>query len=77
MKERQTGIDIVKAIATFLIVFIHFFMSIGYYQTPIVSNKMIVMTFLRWGGLVAVPLFVLAIRYLNSKKVADKVDYMS
>ena len=46
MKERQTGIDIVKAIATFLIVFIHFFMSIGYYQTPIVSNKMIVMTFL-------------------------------
>ena len=77
MKERQTGIDIVKAIATFLIVFIHFFMSIGYYQTPIVSNKMIVMTFLRWGGLVAVPLFAMATGYLKSKKVADKAHYMS
>ena len=77
MKERQTGIDIVKAVATFLIVYLHFFMCIGYYQTPIASHKMIAMTFLRWIGIIAVPLFLIATGYLKSKKTADRSHYMS
>lgn len=77
MKERKTGLDIIKALATLCVVLVHFFMSCGYYQTPIVSYKMYVMTFVRWGGMIAVPLFLMSTGYFKAGKKINKTHYMS
>jgi len=76
-KERETGIDIVKALATFFVVCAHFYLSCGYYQTLIASNKMYAMTFFRWGFMVAVPLFLMSTAYFKSGKTVSKAHYMS
>lgn len=77
MKERETGLDIVKAFATFFVVWVHFYLSIGYYQTPICSYKMYTMTFFRWAVLIGVPLFLMATGYFKSNKQVTKNHYMS
>lgn len=77
MKERETGLDIVKALATFLVVCVHFYLSIGYYQTPIATPKMYVMTFVRWGCMAAVPLFLMSTGYFKAKKTISKSHYIS
>ena len=76
-KERENGLDIIKALATFFVVAVHFYLSCGYYQTPIISLKMYVMTFVRWGGMVAVPLFLMATGYFKAGKKPDKKHYMA
>ena len=76
-KERENGLDIIKALATLFVVCAHFYLSCGYYQAPIVSNKMIVMTFARWGFMVAVPLFLMSTGYLKINKQVTKAHYMS
>ena len=77
MKKRETGLDIVKALATFFVVCTHFYLSIGYYQTPIVSMKMYAMTFVRWGFMTAVPLFLMATAYFKSNKTVGRAHYFS
>lgn len=77
MKERKIGLDIIKSLATFFVVMVHFYLSCGYYQFPIASNKMYIMTFVRWGGMIAVPLFIMATGYFKSKKVVSKAHYIS
>lgn len=76
MRERETGLDIIKALATFFVVWIHFYLSIGYYQTPICSMKMYIMTYFRWGVLIGVPLFLMATGYFKSEKTVSKSHYM-
>ena len=77
MKERKTGLDIVKALATLFVVCAHFYLSCGYYQTPIASTKMYVMTFVRWGFMVAVPLFLMSTGYFKDSKTVSKAHYFS
>lgn len=77
MRERETGLDIIKALATFLVVCVHFYLSIGYYQTPIVTPKMYVMTFVRWGCMIAVPLFLMCTGYFKANKTVCKSHYIS
>ena len=77
MKERENGLDIIKALATLFVVCAHFYLSCGYYQTPIISNKMYVMTFARWGFMTAVPLFLMCTGYFKIGKKATKSHYMS
>lgn len=77
MKKRESGLDIIKALATFFVVCAHFYLSVGYYQTPIISMKMYAMTFVRWGFMTAVPLFLMSTAYFKSNKTVSKGHYMS
>lgn len=77
MRERETGLDVIKAAATLFVVCVHFYLSVGYYQTPICSLKLYAMTYCRWGFIVAVPLFLMATGYFKSSKNATKDHYMS
>lgn len=77
MKERESGLDIIKAFATLFVVCTHFYLSCGYYQTPIISNKMYIMTFCRWGFMIAVPLFLMCTGYFKANKKVTRDHYMS
>jgi len=77
MKERETGLDIIKALATFFVVMVHFYLSVGYYQAPLITPKMYVMTFVRWGGMAAVPLFLMCTGYFKANKTLCKSHYIS
>lgn len=77
MKQREIGLDIIKALATLFVVCAHFYLSCKYYQYPIASNKMYVMTTVRWGFMTAVPLFLLTTGYLKGNKTVSKAHYMS
>lgn len=77
MKKRESGIDIIKALAVLFVVCVHFYLSCGYYQTPIASKKMIVMTVMRWGFMTGVPLFIISTGYLKSTAKISKKHYMS
>lgn len=77
MKTRENGLDIIKALATLFVVCVHFYLSVGYYQTPMISNKMYAMTFFRWGFMTAVPLFLMCTGYFKVNKTVSKSHYMS
>lgn len=76
-RDRETGLDIVKAFATLAVVSVHFYLSIGYYRAPVISMKMYVMTFGRWFFIMGVPLFLMATGYLKCRKKPEKKHYMS
>lgn len=75
--KRETGIDIIKALATLFVVCVHFYLSCGYYQAFIATPKMYIMTFCRWGFMTAVPLFLMSTAYFKSRKTISKSHYMS
>lgn len=77
MRDRETGLDIIKALATLFVVCVHFYLSVGYYQTPIVSAKMYVMTAVRWGCMIAVPLFLMCTGYFKINKTISRKHYLS
>jgi len=76
-KTRESGLDIVKALATFFVVAIHFYLSCGYYNAFIASTKMYVMTCGRWLFIAAVPLFLMATGYFKINKTVSRSHYMS
>lgn len=62
--EHSSSIDVVRTAAAFLVVFVHSFLAIDYYQTPLNDSVMIGMTMVRWFALICVPLFMIITGYL-------------
>lgn len=77
LKNRSTGIDIVKTVAVIFVVCAHFYLSCGYYSEPLISMKMYVMTYFRWFFLIAIPLFMMLTGYLKGNKTISKAHYFS
>lgn len=75
-KPHFAGIDIVKVLAVFLVVCIHFFLYNGFYQTPIQEEKQMVYICLRWIAYCCVPLFMITTGYLMKNKTLCKKHYM-
>ncbi len=67
-KVRNINIDIIKCIAVFLVVSVHFCLHNGFYNTPISCPRMYVMTALRTFSMMCVPLFLLITGFLMYKK---------
>lgn len=76
-KKRESGLDIAKALATFFVVAIHFYLSCGYYNAFIASPKIYVMTCGRWLFIAAVPLFLMSTGYFKINKTVNKSHYLS
>ncbi len=72
---RNIAIDLIKTMAVLFVLSTHFLWGAGYYQTPIASKIMILMTFMRWGFLICVPLFMIATGYLNRDKQLNRKYY--
>ncbi len=76
-KQRETGLDIVKSIAAFFVIGVHFYLNCGYYSEPLITKKLFVMTNARWLFMICVPLYIMVTGYLKSNKTICKKHYMS
>lgn len=66
--ERNVGADIIRCLAFFLVVSVHFFLNSGYYYVAVEGPRMFVMTFMRNFSIICVPLFMTLSGYLMRKK---------
>ena len=57
-KPRFVGIDIVKIVACFLVVSVHFFLYSGFYSTPITADFGQKEIYIRWICYCCVPLYL-------------------
>ena len=68
VKPYYAGIDIVKILAVFLVVSIHFFLYNGFYYTPLTDRSCVVPIVFRWFAYTCVPLFMISTGYLMKNK---------
>lgn len=67
-KKRSAGLDVIRTVAVFFVVSVHFFLYNGYYKTPVNSAQMFFATAFRDIFYACVPLFMLLTGYLCSNK---------
>ena len=75
-KPRFVGIDIVKILACFLVVCVHFFLYSGFYNEPITQEFGQVAIYVRWIAYCCVPLFMITTGYLMKNKTLSKKYYL-
>jgi len=75
-KKRFAGVDIVKILAGFLVVTVHFFLWSGFYGEPIDDKSDIAPIALRWFSYTCVPLFMIVSGYLMKNKTLSKKYYL-
>lgn len=73
--KRDTTLDIIRIIALFCVISVHFFLNNGFYEEPVFGKKMFAMVIMRTGLMVCVPLFMVLTGYLMRKKVLSKKYY--
>ena len=70
---RNKNIDLIKSIASFFVILVHFFLNTGFYNLKTINNIVTVSFILKNIAVVCVPLFMLVTGYLmNEKKVSKK-----
>lgn len=75
-KPYYAGIDIIKIIAAFFVVGIHFFLYSGFYNEPVNDTKFMFPIACRWIVFTCVPLFMIATGYLMKNKTLSKGYYL-
>lgn len=73
--KREFGLDLIRAMATFFIVAVHFFLNSTYYDTKMTGKTMLIITVFRWLFFICVPLFIILTGYLKSNKKINKEHY--
>ena len=72
---RHTGLDIIKALAIFFVLAVHFFYNTQFYRTPLEGTDMALQTFMRMTFLMCVPLFLILSGYLLANKEPGKKHF--
>ncbi len=73
MKERNINLDLIRSVAIFSVLSVHFFLNNGFYNYPIVEGRMYIMVAMRTFFMICVPLFLILTGYLmNKKKISAK-----
>ena len=72
MKKRNIQIDIIKVLAVFLVILVHFYLKNGFYDLDYHSKIMKISLVLRNFGMVCVPLFIMTTGYLLRDKEYSK-----
>ena len=67
-KERNYSLDIIRILATFFVVSVHFFLHTGFYAQPVEGKRMLVMVIMRTLFMTCIPLFLMLTGYLMNKK---------
>jgi len=75
-RKREVNLDLIRAVAAFLVISVHFFMNIGYYNQPLEGKRMLLMTVARMGFMTCVPLFLILSGYLCRKKELNVRYYL-
>lgn len=75
ISRRNINIDLIRVVAVFFVISIHFFMNVNYYGEMFLGKKMFVFTCLRTISMICVPLFLLLTGYLMNDKTLSKKYY--
>lgn len=67
-KERNYSLDIIRILATFFVVSVHFFLHTGFYAQPVEGKRMFIMVIMRTLFMTCIPLFLMLTGYLMNKK---------
>lgn len=76
-QRRLTGPDIVRTVAAFFMVSVHFFVECGYYGTVLDTPVMFIMTAGRWLFMSCVPLYMMLTGFFKCNKEQDRAHYLS
>ena len=76
IKKRNINIDLIKCIAVFSVISIHFFANTNFYNQKINNNIMYMHTTFRCLFMICVPLFLITTGYLMNKKSISKKYYL-
>lgn len=76
MKKRDVSLDLIRCVAFFCVVSVHFMLNNGYYQAPMVGKEMFIMSVMRAMFSVCVPLFIVLTGYLQCHKSVEKKYYI-
>ncbi len=76
-KDRIAGLDLVRVVAAFFVISVHFYLNCGYYNIELVGAEAFLMTFGRWLFLTCVPLYMLLTGYFKLNKTFGKEHYRS
>lgn len=76
INKRKTSLDIIRILAVFFVVSIHFFLHNGYYGENHNNINMYIMCTMRTVFTTCIPLFLLLSGYLVSKKTLSKKYYL-
>ena len=68
LQARDPAADILRCVAVFSVISVHFFMNSGFHSSPIDCPRMIVLLFMRSAFVVCVPLFLTLTGYLMTNK---------
>ena len=68
MKKRNINIDLIKCIAVFSVISVHYFANVGLYKTIIEENKMCIGIVFRTLFMICVPLFIITTGLFNEKQ---------
>ena len=72
MRKRNIQIDIIKTLAVFLVILVHFYLKNGFYDLDYHGKIMKISLLLRNFGMVCVPLFIMTTGYLLRDKEYSK-----
>lgn len=75
INKRNVNIDLIRCVAVWSVLSVHFFLNNGYYSEVIVGRRMLCMTIMRNFFMICVPLFLLLTGYLMNKKELSKKYY--
>ena len=74
MKKRNINIDLIKCIAVFSVLSVHFFKNTDFYNKTI-TNSLYLGVFFRTLFMICVPLFLITTGYLMKNKELNKKYY--
>lgn len=74
-RKRDLRLDIIRNIAAFSVISVHFFAHIQYYETGMKGGRMFLMTLMRMAFMVCVPLFLMLTGYLMHHKQLKRGYY--
>lgn len=73
--KRNVNIDLIKCIAVFSVISVHFFANTGFYDKVVSGNGMYIGVLFRTLFMICVPLFLITTGYLMKNKVLSKKYY--
>lgn len=75
-RERNYSLDIIRIVATFFVVAVHFFLHTEFYAQPVEGKRMFLMVCMRTLFMTCVPLFIILTGYLMNKKKINLKYYL-
>lgn len=74
--QRNIGLDVIRSIACFSVIAVHFFLNTDFYGEIVEGPLMIGMVFLRTSMMISIPLFLMLSGYLLCHKKASAAYYL-